>query len=457
MNRIHIKTMQALIAVLFITLLFGCTKYLDVKPDQKMVVPSSLADCEALLDNRSEMNYTYPVIGEVGADHYYLDDVNYNAITQVGEKDVYLWDANANINLNNWRGPYKIIQVAGQVLAVLKDIAREEDPVDYDRIKGSALFFRAFALMQLTDVFTLPYDKDNAENTLGLVLRNDPAVNYVSERSNLKDTYAQIRSDLVESVPLLPTHTTIKTRPTRVAALAVLGRLGLVVGDYALAEQATREALSYTDELIDYNGINESSAMPFFQFNKEVIFHAITTSSPMLNAAVSKINSALYDSYESNDLRKVLYFDKNADGSYAFKGKYDGEQNSASFAGIAIDEIYLSLAEALVRNNKLAEGARVLNKLLLRRWRTGQYTPVTFTERAIALGRVIQERKKSLILRNLTWMDLKRLNRETAFARTLVRHINGATYELRPNDLRYAFPIPLTVVGTTPSIIQNER
>jgi len=156
-------------------------------------------------------------------------------------------------------------------------------------------------------------------------------------------------------------------------------------------------------------------------------------------------------------LRKVLYFDRNADGSYAFKGKYDGEQNSASFAGIAIDEIYLSLAEALVRNNKLAEGARVLNKLLLRRWRTGQYTPVTFTESAIALGRVIQERKKSLILRNLTWMDLKRLNRETAFARTLVRHINGARYELKPNDLWYAFPIPLTVVGTAPSIIQNER
>lgn len=177
----------------------------------------------------------------------------------------------------------------------------------------------------------------------------------------------------------------------------------------------------------------------------------------MLNAAVSKISSVLYDSYDSNDLRKALYFDKNADGSYAFKGKYDGEQNSASFAGIAIDEIYLSLAEALVRNDKLAEGAAVLNKLLLRRWRTGLYTPVTFTESAMAIGRVIQERRKSLLLRNLTWMDLKRLNKEPSFARTLVRHTNGTTYELRPNDLRYAFLIPLTVVGTTPSIIQNRR
>ncbi len=457
MNRIDIKTMQALLALLSISLLFGCTKYLDVKPDQKMVVPSSLADCVALLDNRSEMNNAYPVIGEVGSDHYYLEDINYNAITQVGEKDVYRWDANANVNLNSWQAPYKVIQVAGQVLEVLENIDREENQDEYDRIKGSALFFRAFAFMQLADVFTLPYNKDKVENTSGLVLRNDPAVNYMSKRSNLKDTYAQIKADLTESVTLLPLHTTIKTRPSKVAALAVLGRLGLVIGDYILTEQSTKEALSFMDELIDYNSINESSAMPFAQFNKEVVFHAITTSSPMLNAAVSKINSALYDSYESNDLRKVLYFDKNADGSYAFKGKYDGEQNSASFAGIAIDEIYLSLAEALVRNNKLAEGAEVLNKLLLQRWKTAQYTPIKFTDKSIALGMVIKERRKTLILRNVTWMDLKRLNREEVFARTLARHINGSTYVLKPDDPRYAFLIPFTVIGTAPSIIQNAR
>lgn len=457
MNKICIKTARTFTAVLFISLLFSCTKYLDVKPDQKMVVPSNLADCEALLDNRSEMNNVYPVIGEVGSDHYYLDDIHYNAITQVGEKEVYLRGANAPINLNNWQGPYKVVQVSGQILEVLKNIDRADNPQYYDRIKGTALFFRAFALMQMADVFTLPYDKNNADNTLGLVLRNDPAVNYVSKRSNLKDTYIQIKSDLVESVELLPVHTTIKTRPTRIAALAILGRLGLVVGDYVLTEQVSKEALSFNDELIDYNSINTSSFMPFAQFNKEIVFHAISTSSPALNDAISKIDSSLYASYDNNDLRKVLYFDENADGSHAFKGKYDGEQNSSSFAGIALDEIYLSLSEALVRNNKFSEGAEVLNRLLLRRWRTGQYISRKYTDSSISLGLVLQERRKSLILRNLRWMDLKRLNKENALATTLVRRISGVSYELKPNELRYAFLIPLTVVGTTPSIIQNER
>ena len=59
-----------------------------------------------------------------------------------------------------------------------------------------------------------------------------------------------------------------------------------------------------------------------------------------------------------------------------------------------------------------------------------------------ALSLILQERRKELVYRNLRWTDLRRLNLEPKFAKSIKRTIKGTEYILEPNDGRYVFAIP---------------
>jgi hypothetical protein len=53
-------------------------------------------------------------------------------------------------------------------------------------------------------------------------------------------------------------------------------------------------------------------------------------------------------------------------------------------------------------------------------------------------------------------MDLRRLNKDSRFAKTVLRKLYGITYLLPPNDNRYTFYIPQSVIDIS-GIQQNQR
>ncbi len=69
---------------------------------------------------------------------------------------------------------------------------------------------------------------------------------------------------------------------------------------------------------------------------------------------------------------------------------------------------------------------------------------------------VLMERQRQLIFRGLRWMDLRRLNRDPRFAKTLRKQIDGQVYELEPGSKRYVWPIPEDAV-TYGGLEQNTR
>ena len=70
---------------------------------------------------------------------------------------------------------------------------------------------------------------------------------------------------------------------------------------------------------------------------------------------------------------------------------------------------------------------------------------------------ILNERRKSLILRNTRWMDIKRLSTEKEYAVELKRKLGDETYTLPTGDLRFAFLIPIRVVNLINTIQQNPR
>ncbi|ANI89292.1 hypothetical protein A9P82_08310 [Arachidicoccus ginsenosidimutans] len=221
--------------------------------------------------------------------------------------------------------------------------------------------------------------------------------------------------------------------------------------DYKDALVYADSCLQLNNQLIDYNSNDDfngsiSASYPFKQFNKETIFYTemnLEFSSLVLTISKPKIDTSLYNAYDTTDLRKQAYFSPGSNGYPAFKGSYAGSYYL--FTGIATDEMYLTRAECLIRVGNIQQGLDDLNTLLAKRYKTGTYTAAFGISKDSALTLVLNERRKELVQRGLRWMDIKRLNKENA-AIIIKRVINGKQYTLQPNTAFYALPIPDDII-----------
>ena len=117
--------------------------------------------------------------------------------------------------------------------------------------------------------------------------------------------------------------------------------------------------------------------------------------------------------------------------------------------------MYLIRAESAARSGHVSAALADLNYLLKNRW-MGNYVPINISDPVLVLEYILKERRKELLFRGLRWQDLRRLNRDSRFAKTLSRVLDGNTYVLYPNDSRYVFPLDEEELRMT-GIQQNIR
>ena len=311
----------------------------------------------------------------------------------------------------------------------------------YNNIKGSALFLRAMSFYTMAEMFSKPYDSTRSSSDPGLPLRTTSDVLKIFPRASLKETYDRIFDDLNNAIGLLPVMPVYKTRPSKLAAYALLSRIYLGIGNYGKSKEYADSTLIIYDDLLDYNTVANVSSLPFDQFNADVLFTAALTTTSLLSGTNSPIDTLLYAEFEDGDLRKTLFFRENASGMHLFKGTYSGNA-LLQFGGLALDEVILNRAECFARMGNVPAAMKDLNTLLKSRWLAGAYTDLTATDETDALIKVLKERRKELIFRGRRWTDLRRLNKDVRFEKTIVRKVNSKTYQLLPNGPRYVFPIP---------------
>ncbi len=431
-------------------LLLSCNDFLDEKSNSSLATPETLEDNQALLDRGTVRSQT-PVSAEVSSGDMYVTDADFNNMPLETEKRLYIWQPErvATPGDNDWGYTYQRINICNTVLYNLERYGI----ANADNVKGQALVFRAGAYLDAAQVWCQVFDKNSAGSKQGLPLRLDPDMNSPSVRATLQQTYDQILADLHAALALLPPSQISATRPSRATALGYLARTYLYMGNYEKSLMYGREALVTYNTLLDFNLLNPGASFPIAAVNAEVLMPLSMVYSYFLPTNQAKISAALYDSYAENDLRKVIFFRKNAQGEILFKGNYTG--NSTRGSGLATDEVYLTVAESYAHTNDYGKAMQVLNQLLVTRWKTGTFVPYTATSKEEALQKIRDERRKELLMRGLRWADLKRYNRDGANI-SLTRVVNGVTYVLPPNDPRYAIAIPEDIIKMT-GMAQNER
>lgn len=436
-------------------MLVSCKKsdWYDVKSKSSLVIPASVADFQGLIDNYQVMNVNHVSLGEIASDDAYITDLSFGQLLPK-ERNAYTWSHNEPyLLLNDWGngqdGVYLRVYYANLALDGLKKLNSSSD-VQYNNVKGQALFTRSANLFELAQVFAPPYDPATAANELGIPVRLESDVNIPSKRGSLKDMYDQIINDLKEASNLMPEYALVPTRPSKGAAYALLARIYLSMENYDQAGFYANECLKIAPALLDFNSITTTSpAIP--PYNQEVMFQSLMVNSGGLSY-LSLIDRDLYDSYEANDLRKTKFFLLNANNTVSFNGSYF---YAAPFNGLATDEVYLIRAEANARAGKADAAMGDLNTLLRKRYVTNTYVDKTAGSADDALRKVLAERRKELIRRGQRWLDLRRLNRDERFRKTFTRVVAGNTYTLEPGSYKYTFPIPDDVIEKS-GIQQNK-
>jgi len=435
--------LRCLYIVSLLLTLQSCGKdWLEAKPDKGLIVAGSIKDYQALLDNSGLFNTFQAVgLGEIAAGDFYITPTAWGALFNVQERSTYIWEQTSNFYKGerslDWESAYKRILNANIVLEGIEKVKPAgNERQEWNNVKGSALFFRAFDFYNLTQEYCVAYMPGTAIKDLGLPLRLESDVNVNVKRSNLQQTYDQIIGDLKIAADLLVTRPPYKTRPSKEAVYALLARIYLSMENYDEAEVYSNMALQIQSDLMDYAKINNAGTYPISRFNNEVIFHSTFYYGIFITSRQTVV-SALYADYALLDCRRSLFFTANANGM-TFRGNYTGDRSL--FGGLATDELYLIRAECNVRKGKTLLALADLNLLRRNRWK-GNYQDLDSVDPEVVLEYVLKERRKELLFRGLRWSDLRRLNRDNRFAVTLNRTLNTNTYILQPNDGRYVFPL----------------
>ena len=451
-------------------MLTGCNDYLDIKPKGEKI-PKTVTDYETLLNYESvqKVSDTYPTYL---TDDVYLPDVAQGTATpglnSVDQSiiNLYLFKKDVFGEAQDdgfWFASYNRIYYYNTVIDNIMDA---EGPSEQQKhsIRAEALISRALEYLYLVNGYAKHYDVRTADTDPGVPLILDEDISKKDlVRASVKDVYAQIQSDLQAALPNLPAQPKGNAfRASKAAGYGILAKMYLYMGNYAEALKAANAVLEMNNSLLDlkkYAVVKVQSSIgrtnvPQDIDNPENIYIKFA---PYVYGLSSKVfgSDELISLFSEDDMRLQVYFTKN------FRNiptdKYVWAPYLRANLAVSSPEIYLIAAECETREGSIERAIALINKL--RDNRIKNNTDIVVTDRNDALQKVLEERRRELAMSGMVrYIDLKRLNQESQFAKT-VTHVTGeGTFSLEPNSPLYVLPIPAKVMRFNKnSMKQNER
>lgn len=425
-------------SILYIGLLFtvGCEGFLDEKPNKSILVPERIDEFEAIIDNYDRINTT-PVLSFMFADDYWVANTSWNNFNP-WQQNAYKWSNDPylpNESTLDFSLMYRKIFSANVILDRIASGTDWEENWEAN-LKARALFWRAQGYFELAVLFLpIPNQAGDSEE-IRIPFRTTAEFGQQKDMEYSQVVFELILNDLNEALPHLSESPSYPTQPSRYAAHALLSRINLYLGKYQEANTHAVKVLEGNFELLDYNELDLAATFPIPLFNSEtVLFTNMAAQSTVSRNNVAFVDSVLVRSYAENDLRGQLLFENNF-GTTSFKGNYTGRQDI--FTGIALDEIYLILAETNERMGNSDLAIAYLEDLLVNRYRDFE----GLNEAGDLLERVLGERRKSLLFRGQRWMDLKRRAVHDSFRTTLRREVDGqlVNFETEPENFIVKVP-----------------
>jgi starch-binding outer membrane protein, SusD/RagB family len=468
--------------ILSLIMVISCQKKLEIGP-HKIYYDNYYQSQE---DAIGGINAVYSLLTSVNQYNSYLwliqDVSSDDCISRPTLNDPNIHQFNSyNIESTNtylkgiWKDSYLGIFRANIVIQKVPDI--DMDSAMKSRIIGEAHFLRGLFYFNLVRIFgdvplvLEPLSEDITDEEL-YVFRNP-----------VNDVYDQIVEDFTIASTNCPQTYYIsgdKGRATKGAALGMLAKTYLTIGEWSLASAKAFEVIEFGiyDLWDDYSGnfkdINRNGKESVFaaQFYKEVtsqqnqiVISGLPNIPGTFPAGVEIMlpTEDLLNSFEEGDYRKeVTFFDhywfdtfephiwKHWDqDSYEPK---ETAQCGSNFAVMRYSEVLLIYAEALNEmSGPVSEAYDAINKVRARA-RNGNENvlpDLTGLSKDDFRTAVLQERRVEFVNEGIRWYDLKRTN-------NLIEYVKRAKGEAaNPQEYNYVFPIPQRERDVNKNLTQN--
>ncbi|UKJ06780.1 RagB/SusD family nutrient uptake outer membrane protein [Solitalea lacus] len=380
--------------------------------------------------------------------------------TGSGSLSQYIMTANSSGN-PSWTVAYSVNFIANKV------IEKTVEP-SLSTFKGEAHFIRAITLFDLARAYCRPFTNlaakpDDPNTGLPIVLiasgiQADPFA-LLPGRATLRETYTQIISDLKEAQNLCPVSepkTSAINYASKDAATALLARVYLYMGDWDNAINEASKIVSANKYAL-WNAAELKDIFTKSKTSEEIFTLAFDAGSPN-SIFMTEVKSGMFitpnwlnilgDPINSADARKN-HIVKVANTNNYRLSKYDQPVGTA-FVDVRVlryAEVILNRAEAYAEKGMLMEAVTDVNALRSKRG----LPPFASALQAEVLDEIKKQRRLEFLGEGFAKVDIFRKN-DTRPA------ITGTPYiinEIKPDDFRAVFPIPLAEVHYNKNVKQN--
>jgi len=374
-----------------------------------------------------------------------------------------------------WEDAYSNIFIYNTVINNVLSSTGGGTTDDRKHLMGEALVGRAFEYLNLVNLYGNHYNPSTADSDYGVpIVLSEEIKGESYPRASVAEVYAQIEKDLTDAVNnYLAESTATSFDPNRAVGFAFLSRMYLYMGRYADALSNANSSLALNNELLDlrnyttkqgqfgriiaadgsgeFPDVHEISENVYTRIlgNTSYLFKSVAASEELLQTFARNLPA------DGEDMRLSLYYAKDEFNPYNVGGSADQFPGYTIFApyidfniGFSTPEVMLIAAECEARIGDKDKALAHLDDLRDMRIKSNVHFSTDYTKEEV-LKMVIDERRKEFAFIGLTRLiDLKRLNRESWFAKTIT-HSAGreGTWELPANDPRYIMPVPDNVLS----------
>lgn len=463
----------ALIVLLSVLAFSGCKKYTDLTPRGSLVVETAQDYYELVsFPNRAYImtNFQYLV------DDMWLKESNFIGITPNINTVHFSFNENVDrvslIQSSNFYDRAYVYINRWNTIISLVDASKGDDNVKA-LAKAEAKVLRAFDHFLLVNVYAKAYNAATAATDGGICIMDKYDLEAQPVKSSVAEVYNFIQKDIDEALPYLQAQPLDPYHPSLAFAWALKAKVHLFKKEIAQAKQACEKSLGYNNQIFDLVNYTTVQGGPnvvpvVAPNNPEVLSYMYIQGYNETNFGYTwLISPELRELFGTNDARFNMFFNTTS-ASFIDIGSNAAYYNvpfSKFFyptVGLKTTEVYLMQAECLAREGDLTGAMAVVNKLREKRILSGDIILPVPATRKETMDIIINERRKELFLGFNRFMDLKRLNTEAEYAKTVIRKypivnktVPQQTYTLLPTSRLYIIPFPLNVLKKNPNLTLN--
>ena len=409
------------ISILFSgAILSSCNDFLDILPKGEKI-PTTKADFEAFIRNESnhlnDATQAINLLNDVYMKPSSLSSVTLNSINYNWQEDEDRIEQNNSDEILYYYS-YSAISNWNLIINSMPT-ATECTQTEKDELIAQAKVLRAMNYFYLTNYYANAYNSSTAATKLSVPQILSMDMGAPSTQLTIEKMYEFILQDLSEALPHLPNEGATVLHPTLGTCYAMLARVYLIMGNWSTSYPAV--GLNNPENYIFRYGTNTQK-----NFGQSGTYGALTVDrAALFEEGDARFASKWKAKYEAPD--DIFYGIRN--------DKFNG-------GGISTPEMYYIKARKGGEEN-INAAMNVLNKVRETRIFEDQYTPLTATTTEQAVKYIIQEKANEYVQTAIPFWDMRRLNQDAAYARTLTKKFNESTLSLSPTSHLWTMPFPL--------------